>query len=498
VSPVISGARESVARRLAVMASIVATGNLVGCEPLGESLVSVPKTTLQGFYRLVTDAQDGTVHLIAAKDADRWADARRDCLATAKKLTEIASIRGDGFHADEAAAVTALRQEITRLDSVREGQRTSPPTSVDWINGEQGATSAPRSPNGKSYAKLFPNVQLSCGPFESRDDFWRSFLQRDRVADSRWSGLEAVQNTLVDSEGGVAMPTEVAAAVADVALEESIVMSRADIIPMQSEKKRVWAFDGSSVSGGTLYGNASAQWTPEGGTATVVTLEAKKIELTARKLFLLVEESREISESGVGFSTELETTIGRALGWHADDAFLHGDGVGKPQGALTSANPARILVTRAGANLIASADILSMAERLHPALFNESIWITSNPCLDQLTGAHVAGSNSDNFLFAPSQGEGLPNTLLGRPIILSEKSPNLGTEADLALVAFSGYAVGIRQGIQIDSSMHVGFTRDTLTLRGLMRTDGQSKWISTFQPKDSNSATLSWAVVLAA
>ena len=453
----------------------------------------------------------------AGTDVRALIQGRVDLVAIASSMLAGAESEERGLNAAElslddsiTAKITELSHREKRIQATKGAARDYADPQWDYGQGrlpDYPAATAPARPargTRRSYESLFPGAAVNGGPFEAgdtvatKDAFWTAFLQRDQNHHPGLGELQVAQQSGVDSLGGVSVPTIVARGIVDVALESSIVMSRASIEPMTSEKKRVWAFDGSSVSGGTLYGNATAQWQAEGSTFTAVTLETKKVELTARKLGLFVEETREIAESGVGFSEELEARIGASMAWFADDAMLFGTGAGEPQGALTSSNPARIAVSRGGANLIAGSDIVSMVERLHPAMFDGAVWITSNTTLDQLTKAHLAGTNGDAFLFAPSPGGAIPNTLMGRPIIMSEKSPTLGTAADLSLVNFQGYVVGLRQAIQIDSSIHVGFMKDVVTLRGLARMDGQSRWLSAFQPKDSTSPTLSWCVTLAA
>ena len=49
--------------------------------------------------------------------------------------------------------------------------------------------------------------------------------------------------------------------------------------------------------------------------------------------------------------------------------------------------------------------------------------------------------------------------------------------------------------MSIDRSQHVGFTRDTVYYRGLLRADGRPTWPSVYTP--ANGSTLSPFVVFA-
>ena len=69
-------------------------------------------------------------------------------------------------------------------------------------------------------------------------------------------------------------------------------------------------------------------------------------------------------------------------------------------------------------------------------------------------------------------------TLLGRPVIMSEKTPGiLGDKGDLSLVDWSFYLLGIRDNLMIDTSDHVKFTSDQTTVRAIARNDGRP-WLN--------------------
>jgi HK97 family phage major capsid protein len=95
----------------------------------------------------------------------------------------------------------------------------------------------------------------------------------------------------------------------------------------------------------------------------------------------------------------------------------------------------------------------------------------------------------------PDPGPDAPGgTLLGRPIVFSEKLPELGSSGDIVLCDLSQVALGVRREISIDVSTDVGFATDTVQFRSIMRCDSQGKWASAHTPK--SGSTMSWCVVL--
>jgi HK97 family phage major capsid protein len=87
-------------------------------------------------------------------------------------------------------------------------------------------------------------------------------------------------------------------------------------------------------------------------------------------------------------------------------------------------------------------------------------------------------------------------TMLGRPIIFSEKMPALSSQGDILLCDFSQFAVGIRKEILLDRSIAPGFQTDEVAYRCIVRADSQGTWKSAFTPK--SGSTLSWCVALGA
>lgn len=76
-------------------------------------------------------------------------------------------------------------------------------------------------------------------------------------------------------------------------------------------------------------------------------------------------------------------------------------------------------------------------------------------------------------------------TLLGRPVLLTEKAPGvLGDKGDLSFVDFGMYLIGDRQRMVVDSSIHESFTSDKTTYRIIQRNDGRPWLQSAITPKN--------------
>jgi HK97 family phage major capsid protein len=88
-------------------------------------------------------------------------------------------------------------------------------------------------------------------------------------------------------------------------------------------------------------------------------------------------------------------------------------------------------------------------------------------------------------------------TLLGCPVILSEKAPGvLGAQGDISFVDLGYYLIGDRQQMSLESSEHVGFRNDTTDFRIIQRNDGRP-WLQSAITPQNGGPTMSPFVQLA-
>ena len=93
---------------------------------------------------------------------------------------------------------------------------------------------------------------------------------------------------------------------------------------------------------------------------------------------------------------------------------------------------------------------------------------------------------------------GPPMTILGCPVVFTEKAPGLvGDQGDINFVDFGYYLIGDRQVMSAKSSEHVEFGSDKTAYRIIERVDGVP-WLSSAITPQNNGPTLSPFVQLAA
>jgi len=165
-----------------------------------------------------------------------------------------------------------------------------------------------------------------------------------------------------------------------------------------------------------------------------------------------------------------------------------------------AANTALITVakeTGQAANTIIVENILKMYARLLPQSIGSSVWLASPATFPQLMQLAISvGTGGAPVALVDIHGS--PNmTLLGRPLILTEKVPTLSSAGDIGLYDFGFYLVGDRQDLALESSEHSRFANDETELRAILRVDGRP-WIQSPLTPANSGETLSPFVILGA
>lgn len=308
------------------------------------------------------------------------------------------------------------------------------------------------------------------------------------------SKLESLKNDLSSvkpSDGGFLIPEILRADLLRVAIERSIVRSRARVIPMDSLTVPFPTVDSTSnVS--SVFGGVVGYWTEEGATLTESQPRFGRVELRANKLTLYTEVPNELLRDA---RPSLEAFIGdifpEALAWFEDVAFFVGGGVGEPLGFLNA--PAAISVTRStttAGNNVEWVDIANMYARMLPQSLDRAVWLVSPDVLPSLLTQQIPGGGP---IVVPV-GSGYPDvstapvgTLLGRPVVVSEKCRAVGTAGDINFVDFGFYLIGDRQAMNARQSEDYRFQNDVTAFRVIERIDGRPWLPSAITPQNGGN-----------
>jgi HK97 family phage major capsid protein len=311
------------------------------------------------------------------------------------------------------------------------------------------------------------------------------------------SEQKSAMTTSSGTAGGYTVPTEFLPKLLEVAVEASVARSRATVVPMTSRSIQVPYLD-VTVTGSAgqtnMLGGLVGQWTEEASLLNETEPSFRQLELVAHELsgYSLMSNTL-LQDNAVGLEAILTQLFGKAIAWFEDYAFLQGNGVGKPLGALAA--PAAISVSRSGgANTFVLADAGTMIGKLLPGWSPKTVcWIVHPSVLPQLC-TMVSTADGVGWLQRLND-QSLPMELLGIPIAISEKMSALGTAKDVGLVDWQHYLIGDRQQVEIAYSEHYKFTNNQATWRFVARVDGQP-WLRSTVTLQNQSSTVSPYVYL--
>jgi HK97 family phage major capsid protein len=257
----------------------------------------------------------------------------------------------------------------------------------------------------------------------------------------------------------------------------------------------------SSSNATSVFGGLTAVWTEEGGTLSSDEPAFGRVRLQAKKLTLTTFCPNELlMDSGPALDVWLRALFSEALAWYEDTAFLTGSGVGQPLGVLNSA----ALVTVAKetgqvADTIVWENILKMHARMLPSSHHRAVWVVSQTCLPELGTMSVSVGTGGSAIWLLNGAGGAPVTILGRPVLYTEKVPPVGgagSGKDISYLDLGYYLIGDRMQMTLEASPHARFTNDETVFRGILRCDGRPSILSAITPANG-SDTLSPFVTLA-
>ena len=277
-----------------------------------------------------------------------------------------------------------------------------------------------------------------------------------------------------DAQGGFLVPEVYRMELQEIALENAVVRPRATILPMTTDSLKI-PYVNDTTHASSVYGGVIAYWTAEAAAKSPTKPTFGQLELTPHKLAGLTYTSNELlSDSGIALEPLITRQFGSAWGYFEDDAFLAGTGAGQPLGVLNCGCMKSVLrntVTR-----VHYEDIAEMYASMLPPSIPYAVWVISPTVIAELIelgSGNAADASGKILIWQPDSKIGPTWTLLGRPVIISEKLQALGTAGDIIFADFRYYLIGDRQSITIDASTHVAFTSDETAWRFVIRVAGQ-------------------------
>lgn len=212
----------------------------------------------------------------------------------------------------------------------------------------------------------------------------------------------------VDSEGGYLVPEEYDERLIDVLEEENIMRKLGHKIATSGQHKINIAAT-----------KPAASWIEEGGALQFGEATFDQILLDAHKLHVAIKVTEELLyDNAFNLDSYIITEFGKALANAEEDAFLNGDGKGKPTGIFDKTGGGNVAQTLTAA--LKADDLVSLVYALKRPYRKNAAFIINDQNMAQI---RKFKDNNGAYIWQPSYQEGEPDRILGYPAYTSAFAP---------------------------------------------------------------------------
>lgn len=340
-------------------------------------------------------------------------EKRAKAWETAKAFLD-AKRNADGFvSAEDAATYEKMEADVQNLTT--EIERLARQQAIDDKLSQ--ATSKPIT--------MQPNAQMEterAKPFRERTEYKNAMIDALRT---NFRKISDVLQEGVDADGGYLVPVEYDNRLIEVLKEENIMRGLATRITTSGEHK-------INIAATT----PAALWVEEGGALTFgdATFDQKFVD--SHKLHVAIKVTEELLyDSAFDLEKYIITQFGKALANAEEDAFLNGDGKGKPYGIFDAATGGESAGTLSAD--IKADDIFDLIYKLKRPYRKGASFIMNDKTIAQI---RKLKDNNGQFLWQPSLVAGEPDQIAGYTVRTSAYAP----ENAIAFGDYSYYNIADR------------------------------------------------------
>ena len=255
----------------------------------------------------------------------------------------------------------------------------------------------------------------------ARDEYKNAMLNALRTNFKR---VENVLQEGVDADGGYLVPDEYDDRLIETLEEENIMRSLGTTITTSGQHKINIAMS-----------DPAAAWIEEGGALNFGDSKFAQVLLDAHKLHVAIKVTEELLyDNAFKLEDHILTAFGKALANAEEDAFLNGDGTGKPTGIFNKTNGGAYLKD---VTAVKSDDLIDLIHALKRPYRKNATFIMNDKTIAQV---RKLKDNNGAYIWQPSYQDGEPDRILGYPVKTSAFAP----ENAIAFGDFSYYNIGDR------------------------------------------------------
>ena len=339
------------------------------------------------------------------------------------------------------ADVIALGKEIDRLERQAAIDREmDQPTAAPLV-------SRPVAPTAQKQGRASDEYKTA---------FWG--MIRNRVA------TPGVMNALqvgTDSEGGYLVPDEYERTLVQGLEEENVLRSLCTVIQTSSGDRKI----------PLVASHGTASWVDEEATIPDSDDVFGQISIGAHKVATMIKVSDELLQDSVfNIESYIASEFARRIGAAEEEAFITGNGTGKPTGLLHATNGAGIGVTTNG-NTPTADEIFDLIHSIKSVYRKKAVFLLNDSTLKAL---RKLKDGQGQYLWQPGLKEGQPDTLLNYRLVTSPFMPEIDSGNKVILFGnFKSYWIADRQGRSFQRLNELYAATGQVGFRATQRVDGR-------------------------
>lgn len=292
---------------------------------------------------------------------------------------------------------------------------------------------------------------------EYKNAFWNAMRSK--------APTQEVMNSLsvgTDSEGGFLVPDEFERTLVQTLEEENVFRQLAKIVKTSSGDRKI----------PVVTTKGSAAWLDEGEEFEESDSAFGQTSIGAYKLGTMLKVSDELlNDSVFNLENYISTEFARRIGAKEEEAFLVGNGEGKPTGIFNDTGGAELGVTAASTTAITADEIIDLVFSLKAPYRKNAVFIMNDATVKAI---RKLKDGQGQYLWQPSLTAGTPDTLLNCPIYTSAYAPTIASGVkSIAFGDFGYYWIADRQGRSFKRLNELFATTGQVGFLASQRVDGK-------------------------
>ncbi|WP_138203692.1 phage major capsid protein [Haloimpatiens lingqiaonensis] len=274
-----------------------------------------------------------------------------------------------------------------------------------------------------------------------------------------------IRNSLkigTDSEGGYLVPDEFEKTLVEGLLEENIFRTLATIINTSSGDRKI----------PVVASKGNASWVDEEAPIPESDDSFGQISIGAFKLATIIKISEELlNDSVFNLESYIAKEFARRIGSAEEEAFLIGNGTGRPTGIFNDTGGAGVGTTASTQSTIKIDEVIDLFYSLKSPYRKKATFIMNDSTVKEI---RKLKDGNGQYIWQPSITAGEPDTILNRPVKTSSYVPGLAAGAKpIAFGDFSYYWIADRQGRSFQRLNELYAVTGQIGFKASQRVDGK-------------------------